>query len=504
MTRAQLRRLSGVVAGSRAAAAPGAGIFHLGLGNFHRAHQSVYTSAAVAKRGGEWGIIGAASRSATVVSALRAQEMLYTVVEVSPEGSRFSIPAIHTDVFVASRDPGRVVSTIADPAIRIVSLTVTENGYTYSPSTSSLDFRDPLVLHDLSHRDQPASVIGQIVAGLRRRMASTGTPLTVMSCDNLAANGHHTKRLVLEFAAALPSAEREDLIPWIEANVSFPSSMVDRIVPSTTDAYRQMVADACGYLDSIPVPAEPFTMWVVEDRFAAGRPAWETSGVTFSGEVAEYEQLKVRLLNGTHSLIAYLGALDACPTIPDALGHAYIENAARRVLKDEYLPTVRVPSTVDAGDYEEQLFTRWRNTALGHRTSQVGSDGSVKLAQRIPEPALTHLEAGRMPHHLALTFAAYLCCVAPLPGFEPGPHAAAMEDQARERLSRFAQAASGGRDLARGALVDLHLLGDKLGQSTEFADRVGDLIDVIVKYGPRAAAADVAASHTTDDLKRSA
>ena len=210
--------------------------------------------------------------------------------------------------------------------------------------------------------------------------------------------------------------------------------MVDRIVPATTDAYRAAAAAHLGATDAIPVPAEPFTMWVLEDRFAAGRPAWEHGGALFTDDVEPYELLKLRLLNGTHSLIAYLGALDGHATIAGACAQPFVADAARRVLFDEYLPSVTVPADVDLDGYVAQLFERWSNTALGHRTQQVGSDGSVKLGQRVPEPALLQLRAGRLPHHLALTVAAYLCCLAPPPGFDPGPHAAAMADPARAGL----------------------------------------------------------------------
>jgi fructuronate reductase len=213
----------------------------------------------------------------------------------------------------------------------------------------------------------------------------------------------------------------------------------------------------------------------------------------FSDDVASYEQLKVRLLNGTHSLIAYLGALSGAATIPESVAHTHIELAARSVLRNEYLPSVSVPAGVDVDAYEEQLFSRWRNTALGHRTSQVGSDGSVKLRQRIPLPALQMLDDGQMPHLLALTTAAYLSCLAPLTGFEPGQHADAMEDPARRLLSDLATRSRTGHDLAGKVLGDHHLLGKELSERTEFIERTGHLIDVIHSAGPLAAIAEASA-----------
>ncbi|WP_284755593.1 mannitol dehydrogenase family protein [Arthrobacter sp. efr-133-R2A-120] len=472
----------------RRSVAPAPGIVHLGFGNFHRAHQAVYTEGAIAAHGGDWGIIGISSRSSAITDAMHAQDMLYTVVEISPEGSKFSTPRVHTDAFVAAREPERVVAVIGAETTRIVSLTVTENGYTYSPATGSLNVADPDVQHDLANGPAPRTPIGQIVRGLQQRARTHGKPVTVLSCDNLADNGHHTQRLVREFASLLPAGEAAETLRWIDANVTFPSSMVDRIVPATTDHYRGLVAEQLGYADQIPVPAEPFTMWILEDNFIAGRPAWEAGGAIFTDDVAAYEQLKVRLLNGTHSLIAYLGALSGAATIPDATGIDYIEAAARRVLRDEYLPSVTVPGAVDVEAYEEQLFSRWRNSALGHRTSQVGSDGSVKLRQRIPIPALEMLDAGAMPHYLALTVAAYLSCIAPLQGFEPGNHAKEMQDPARGTLQELAKGSGSGRELAAKVLGEHHLLGDELSTRESFIRRTGEFIDIIHRQGPLAAA----------------
>jgi fructuronate reductase len=474
----------------RRTSAPAPGIVHLGLGNFHRAHQAVYTDAAVAPPGGDRGLIGVASRSSAITEAMHAQDMLYTVVEISPEGAKFSVPRVHSDAFVAAGNQARLQSAIASGSTRIVSLTVTENGYNYTPATGSLNLHDPAVQHDLAHSASPRTPIGQIVRGLQQRARTHSEPVTILSCDNLADNGHHTQRLVREFASMLPGAEAAETVAWIDTHVSFPSSMVDRIVPATTDHYRQLVSQHTGYKDLIPVPAEPFTMWIVEDNFIAGRPAWEAGGAVFSNEVAGYEQLKVRLLNGTHSLIAYLGALSGAVTIPESVARSSIERAARAVLRDEYLPSVSVPNGVDVDAYEQQLFSRWRNTALGHRTSQVGSDGSVKLRQRIPLPALQMLDDGRMPHLLALTTAAYLSCIAPLNGFNPGAQADAMEDPARGLLAGLATRSHSGQDLASMVLGDHHLLGDGLAERTDFIERTGQLIDTIHSSGPLAAIAD--------------
>ncbi|MCK6079832.1 mannitol dehydrogenase family protein [Microbacterium sp. EYE_5] len=483
-------RLRRSTAGTAVPAAPEtAGILHLGLGSFHRAHQAVYTAAARDAGGADgWGIVGAASRSRSVVDALHAQDLLYSVASVSPEGTSVTVPAVHTDAFVAADEPARVVAHIADETIRIVTLTVTENGYSSSPATQHLDLDDAAIRADLAGGD-PRTTIGQLARGLQARAAS-GAPISILSCDNLAANGAHTEKLVREFLGALPREGGAATLDFLDRSVAFPSSMVDRIVPATTPELRDRVAALRGLRDEAPVPAEPFTMWAIEDRFAAGRPAWEAGGAVFTDEVGRFEQMKVRLLNGTHSLIAYLGALQGLATIPEAIARTDVEEAARTVLRDEYVPSITVPTGVDIDAYQHDLFDRWANSALAHRTAQVGTDGSVKLRQRIPEPAVRMLAEGRMPHMIALTVAGYLSCLAPLDGFDPGVHAAAMTDAARPRLADAAASARDGRDLAARVISGMRLFGDDLAAHDGFALRVGELVDTIRRRGVDAAVAD--------------
>ncbi|SDO34187.1 fructuronate reductase [Nakamurella panacisegetis] len=469
------------------------GIVHLGLGNFHRAHQAVYTAQALRVEDGPWGILGVANRSGAIVTAMRQQDLRYAVLEISPEGSEAVVPAVHTGAVVAADDPNVVVDAIGSSGTAIVTLTVTEHGYTYSPRTHRLDVDSPAVRSDLNPANPPVTSIGQIVRGLQRRVRTHGRAVTILSCDNLSRNGSHTGRLVREFVEAMPAAEQRDLLSYLDQAVTFPDSMVDRIVPTTTDAERQAVARILGVRDQIPVPAEPFSMWVMQDEFAAGRPAWEHGGAVFTDDVHPYEMLKLRLLNGTHSLIAYLGALDGRPTIPDSAARTFIADAARRVLLEDYLPSITVPDDIDLDTYVDQLFTRWSNSALGHGTHQVGSDGSVKLAQRIPEPALLHLDNGRMPHHLALTLAAYLTCVAPPAGYEPGPHAAAMSDPARAGLVALQSETSSSTAFVK-AVLDGGLLGQDLAQHPEFITRTAEFRDILARHGSAAAAAEAAAA----------
>lgn len=491
MSEARLSRSALAGSGLAPTRPDGTGIVHLGLGNFHRAHQAVYTAAALAQDGGRWGILGVANRSRAITDAMLEQDLIYGVVEISPSGSRVSVPGAHTGVMVAAHDPAAVVRAIADPDVRIVTITVTELGYTFSPLTGELDLESTAVQQDLAQPDTPMTTVGQLARALSVRARSHGTPITVASCDNLLGNGDRTAALVRQF---LTRCGADDVIDWLATSVTFPNSMVDRIVPSSSESYDAESTARLGAVDTIAVPAEPFTMWVMEDNFVAGRPLWEAGGAVFARHVEPYELMKVRLLNGTHSLIAYLGALDGRATIPDSIGRPFVEAAARAVLVDEYLPTVPVPDDVDIEDYIAQLFVRWSNSALGHRTAQVGSDGSAKLAQRIPTPVLYHLRNGVVPQHLSLTLAAYLCCVCPPEGFDPGPHARAMADPARARLAGLAASAASSEDVVRSVLERGDILPVELAEYPEFITRTADLMNTVVRHGPMAAAVEAGSS----------
>ena len=396
------------------ASAPEAtGIVHIGTAQFHRAHAAVATAQALAAEPGDWGIVGVASHNPRIVEALRAQDGLYSILQLTPEGESAGIVDVHRRFAVAAQDPDGVVGLIAEPRHRILTLTVSEGGYHRDARTGGLDRADPGIAADLAGEGPgPVTSIGLVARGLMRRFADGGAPLTVLSCDNMLSAGDRTRSLVAEFLREAGAAE--DLFAWMDESVTFPNGMVDRIVPAPTDATREAVARLIGCEDAVPVLAEGFTMWVLEDRFAAGRPAWEhAEGVVFSDEVGKYELVKLRLLNGPHSLIAYLGALDGRETIPDSRMQPFVEECVRNAIRDEYLPSIDLPDGFDPDAYIARLFDRWTNVALGDRTSRVGSDGSSKLLDRIPEPAIRLLKRGVMPQQMALTAAAWIACACP-------------------------------------------------------------------------------------------
>lgn len=474
-------------------AGPVTGIIHLGLGNFHRAHQAWYTARAVDAEAGDWGILGVANRSRKVVDAMAAQDNLYSVLEISPQGQQVDLVGIHRDTLVGDSDTAHLLTALAAPNHRIVTLTITEAGYCQSPATGGLDTDHPGVAADLAGNALPVTAIGRLAHGLARRAAENGEPITIASCDNMSSNGDATARLVREFAEAAELGD--DVLHFLKEKVTFPNSMVDRIVPSTNQTYLDGAASVLGLDDQAVVPAEPFTMWVMEDKFAGGRPAWDKVGVTMSDEVEAYELVKLRLLNGTHSLLAYLGALDGRAIIPESRGQEFIEAAARAVLADEYLPSLTMPSALDADDYIEELFGRWSNTALGHKTSQVGSDGSAKLVQRIPEPALRFLDAGKMPQHLALTTAAWIAATVPPAGFDPGEVAALIVDPAKDRLTELTAGANGAADHAK-IIMESGVFPAALVEHDEFTARVGEFTEIIASKGIRAAADEAMATRT--------
>ncbi|MGV1009536.1 MAG: mannitol dehydrogenase family protein [Dermatophilaceae bacterium] len=469
-----------------ASAPPRSGIVHLGLGSFHRAHAAVYTAQALAAEPGDWGIVGVSNRSRSVVDAMRAQDYLYSVLTMSAAGTEVGVLDVHRHTLVAADDGPQVLTGIADPAHKILTLTVSENGYHREARTGALDVTAAPIVHDLTDTDNPTTPIGLVCRGLAKRHAAGGAPVTVLSCDNLQSAGTMTRGLVEQFLQA--SGATPQLLRWVSGSVSFPNAMVDRIVPAPTEATRAEVHGILGLHDACPVPAEAFSMWVMEDAFAAGRPRWEAGGAIFTDEVEAYELIKLRLLNGCHSLIAYLGALDGRETIPQSRGQEFVEAAVRAAIANEYLPSVHLPTGFDAPAYVESLFDRWNNAALGDKTSRVGSDGSAKLLQRVPEPAVRMLRLGQMPEQLALTVAGWVCCVAPPGGFRPGPLADAMVEPARERLDQVTAGASSVGEHVN-AVLNGGFFPDELVSHPEFTARVAELTEVIVRDGVRAAAA---------------
>jgi fructuronate reductase len=379
------------------------GIVHLGIGAFHRAHQAVFTEDAVAAAGGEWGICGVTQRGPGVVEQLAPQDGLYTVTARDRDSEATRVIGAVREVRWARAEADVLLARMAAPATAVITLTVTEKGYHHDPATGRLRRDDPDIAADLADGGA-RTVIGQLVAGLERRRRESGAPVTIVSCDNLPANGRLLAGLVRELAAA-----RDDgaaLIDWMEEATAFPSTMVDRIVPATTAADRARISDALGVDDEGAVVTEPFSQWVIEDWFAAPRPAWERAGAILTADVRPYEQIKLRLLNGSHSAVAYLGALAGHELVADAVPP--FAGVLRRLMDDDAAPTLTVPPGVDLGAYQDEVLERFANPAVRYRTLQVATDGSQKLPQRLLAPALQRRRAGGVPAMAALAVAAWM------------------------------------------------------------------------------------------------
>lgn len=372
------------------------GIVHLGLGAFARAHLIPATEAAMAASGERhWGVLGVSLRHADVRDALAPRGFDYTLAlrDADPRGQprerRETLRSL-LRVLVAPEDPRAVLEAIAAPATRIVSLTVTEKGYHHDPASGALRRDDPGIVHDLANADAPRTTLGFLVHGLALRRSRGLGPVTLLSCDNLPANGRTLRDLVLAFAREVDAA----LAAWIERECRFPGSMVDRIVPRSDDL--------------AVVTAEPFFDWAIEDRFAAGRPDWTAYGARFVADAGPYERLKLRMVNGSHSAIAYLGAMAGWPTVDRAICEPALRGFVEALMREEIEPTLAGRVDADLAAYRVRLIERFANPALAHRTLQIAMDGSQKIPQRWLGTVRERLAAGASIDRLALAVAAWL------------------------------------------------------------------------------------------------
>ncbi|MCQ4290326.1 mannitol dehydrogenase family protein [Pseudomonas stutzeri] len=356
------------------------GIAHIGVGGFHRAHQAAYTDALMnTGEGLEWGICGIGTRAEerAMRDALAAQDYLYTLVELDdrPDTEVRVIGSIRDMLLVGEDGSEAVVARLADPAIRIVSLTITEGGYCLDDSTGQFNAQLPQIQHDLQNPRSPISVFGLLCAALAKRRGHGVGPFTVMSCDNLPHNGDVTRRATLAFASLVDA----DLARWIERNVSFPNAMVDRITPMTSTAHRQDLERQHGLDDAWPVVCEPFVQWVVEDRFVAGRPAWEKVGVQFTDDVSPYEEMKIKLLNGSHLALTYLGYLRGYRFVHETMADPLFVEYIRRYMDEDVTPQLAAVPGIDLARYKQTLIERFSNRAIADQLERVCSDGSSKF-----------------------------------------------------------------------------------------------------------------------------
>jgi fructuronate reductase len=395
-------------------------IVHLGVGNFHRAHQAWYT--AHASDADQWGIAAFTGRRPDTAAALGPQDGLYTLITRSSAGDEFEVVGSLSAVHPAS-DQDAYLDYLSRPEVALVTMTVTEGGYVRGGDGRLDRSRDVVVADIESLRADPrgpvTSMPAKLVAGLLARRTAGSGAITILSCDNLPDNGAVTRSVVLELSEAVDAT----LVGWVDANVDFATSMVDRITPATTDEDRQLVQESCGYVDVDPVPTEPFSEWVISGRFPAGRPRWEDAGAALVPDVRPFEQRKLWLLNGSHSQLAYAGSIRGHETVDQAIAdpecRAWVEQYWDEASRHLDLPAESV------ADYRQALLERYANVQVRHRLAQIASDGSAKLVVRTLPTVQAERAAGRVPTGGATTLAAWVLHLrglgAPVKDAEAGP-----------------------------------------------------------------------------------
>ncbi|MGF6563914.1 mannitol dehydrogenase family protein [Kosakonia cowanii] len=455
-------------------------IVHFGFGAFHRAHQALLTDRVLNAQGGDWGICEISLFSGDVLmSQLREQEHLYTVLEKGADGNKPIIIGAVNECLNAKLDTlAAIIEKFCEPQVAIVSLTITEKGYCIDPASGELDLTQPRIEHDLKYPHEPHSAPGILVEALHRRRERGLPPFTVLSCDNIPDNGHVVKNAVLGMA----QTRSPELAQWIAEHVSFPATMVDRIVPAATDESLTEIADVIGVFDPCAISCEPFIQWVIEDNFVAGRPAWETAGVQLVEDVQPWEQMKLRMLNGSHSFLAYLGYLAGFAHINECMQDAAFREAARQLMLNEQAPTLRIKD-VNLNAYADSLLERFANPALKHRTWQIAMDGSQKLPQRLLDGIRIHLQRQSDWPLLALGVAGWMRYVS---GVDDAGETIDIRDPLADKIRAIVETSSSDERVT--ALLTLkEIFGNDLPHNPVFVDAVSQAWHAIETLGAHGA-----------------
>lgn len=354
------------------------GLLHLGVGAFHRAHQAVYTDAALNHSGGNWGIIGVSLRSDSVARQLTPQDGLYTVRSEDASSQQTRLIGALLEVLVAPQAASSVDAWIARPEIKVITLTITEKGYCLGADGWSLDFEHEAIQRDLADPKHAHSAIGVLARGLQRRLENGGAALTIISCDNLTENSARLRRVLVDYLQAC----YPKVLPWLDDAATFPCSMVDRIVPAASDASLAEQAERLGLRDEAAIITEPFSQWIIEDKFAADIPDWQAVGVQLVPDIRPFETAKLRLLNASHSAIAYIGLLLNKDTVSDVMADDGLGRYVHALMTQDLIPALQAPEGFDLHRYSDELLQRFANPKLHHRCAQIAMDGSEKIRQR--------------------------------------------------------------------------------------------------------------------------
>lgn len=458
-------------------------IVHLGFGAFHRAHQAVYADILANEHGSDWGycevnLIGGEQQ----IAYLKQQDNLYSVAEMSADAWHCRVVGVVKNAIHAQVDGLEAVFTaMTQPEVAIVSLTVTEKGYCHTPATGTILLDHPLIAHDLANPQQPKSAPGVIVEALARRKAAGLAAFSVMSCDNMPENGHVTRNVITAYAQAI----NPELAAWIETHVTFPSTMVDRIVPAVTAETLEQVAQATGVTDPAAVACEPFRQWVIEDNFVAGRPEWEKAGAELVKDVLPYEEMKLRMLNGSHSFLAYLGYLAGYQHISECMQDENYRRTAHALMLQEQAPTLKVQG-VDLAKYADSLIARYTNPALRHRTWQIAMDGSQKMPQRWLDSIRWHLANGSKFDLLALGVAGWMRYVG---GVDEQGAAIEVSDPLLPAIQQAVAGSKEGESRVKALLALKTIFGEDLPANAKFVNQVIESYLMLRENGAKATVA---------------
>ncbi len=453
------------------------GIVHIGVGGFHRAHQAIYTEQLLNRgEAREWGLCGVGLRpeDQNMRHALAAQDYLYTLYELGDsDDTQTQVVGAIGDFILAQDDPKKLIEKLASEETRIVSLTITEGGYCTDDSTGEFNAHLPQIQLDLNNPDSPQTVFGYLTAALNLRRERGIAPFTVMSCDNLPHNGEVVRKALLTFAGL----QNRELGQWIEQNVTFPNAMVDRITPMTSDEHREQLRLTTGIEDRWPVVAEPFIQWVLEDRFCNGRPEWEKVGVQFTDDVTPYEEMKIRLLNGSHLAMTYLGFLlgyrFAHETMEDDLLRGYV----RAYMDLDVTPTLSDVPGIDLEEYKDTLIERFSNRAICDQLSRICSDGSSKFPKFVLPTLLDMIGQGKPLERIALIIAAWAHY---LRGVDEKGEQYSIPDP---RAGWLQEAIGGTADVAESFLGLEDVFGMTIPRSLEFVNAFRLQLERLQQYG---------------------